>query len=75
MTTTVPTCPKCNGPITRALDMPYGWWEWNGEGYVHCTAATRVDMAPWVHADCMGELRNFHPHDNLSPRKPRVVAS
>jgi hypothetical protein len=58
-----PICPKCNAPITRALDLPYGWWEWNGERYVHTTAATRVDVAPWVHADCMGELRPFHPDD------------
>jgi hypothetical protein len=75
MSASVPVCPNCNQPITRALDMPYGWWEWNGEGYVHTTQATRVDMAPWVHADCMGELRNFHPHDNLAPRKPRAVAA
>jgi len=34
-----------------------------GDGYVLCTASKRVDVAPWVHADCMGELRPFHPQD------------
>jgi len=27
-----PTCPACGKPVTRALDLPYGWWEWTGEG-------------------------------------------
>ena len=67
-----PICPKCDQPITRALDVPYGWWEWNGSGYVHATAATRVDVAPWVHADCMGELRSFHPHDYPTQRRAAV---
>jgi hypothetical protein len=58
-----PTCPNCGQPITRALDLPYGWWEWTGEGYEARTASTRVDVAPWVHYDCLGELRSFHPHD------------
>lgn len=61
-----PTCPSCGKPVTRALDLPYGWWEWEGDGYVHRTAATRVDVAPWVHADCMSELRPFHPADYRS---------
>lgn len=62
-----PTCPNCDQPITRALDAPYGWWEWNDvEGrYDHATAATRVDVAPWVHHDCMGELRDFHPQNRF----------
>ena len=61
----VPTCPNCGAPITRALDAPYGWWEWEDDRYVRRTAATggRVDVAPWVHYDCLGELREFHPQD------------
>lgn len=58
-----PLCPNCGGPITRAIDVPYGWWEWTGERYEPRNAATRVDVSPWVHTDCMGELRHFHPQD------------
>jgi len=60
-----PTCPNCGAAITRALDAPYGWWEWEGDRYVRQTAAGKghVDVAPWVHWDCMGELREFHPED------------
>ena len=60
-----PTCPKCGAPIERALDLPYGWWEWSDGRYVRRTAAPpgQVDVAPWVHWDCMGELREFHPQD------------
>jgi len=62
-----PTCPGCGQPVTRALDLPYGWWEWDSDHYVLRTASTRVDVSPWVHADCMGELREFHPHDFGTP--------
>ena len=48
-----PNCPKCGKPVTRAVDVPY--------------AATRVDVAPWVHLDCMGELRSFHPQNPVTP--------
>ena len=60
-----PTCPKCGKAITRALDLPYGWWEWDDGRYVRRTAAAagHVDVAPWVHWDCMEELREFHPQD------------
>ena len=58
-----PLCPRCGKPVMRALDLPYGWWEWDGSRYVHNVASDRVDVAPWVHADCMGELREFHPQD------------
>ena len=63
-----PNCPQCGKPLTRVLDLPYGWWEWNGSEYELTTASTRVDVAPWVHADCMGELREFHPQDVAAPR-------
>jgi len=58
-----PMCPHCGKAVTRVLDLPYGWWEWREDAYVLCTASSRVDVAPWVHADCMGELRPFHPQD------------
>ena len=58
-----PICSSCNRPITRALDLPYGWWEWNGKRYELHTASQGVDVAPWVHADCMNQLREFHPAD------------
>ena len=61
-----PNCPACGQPITRALDAPYGWWEWDGSKYVAKNQATRVDMAPWVHYDCMGELRDFHPQNPVT---------
>ncbi len=68
-----PICPNCDQPITRALDAPYGWWEWDGERYTLTTAASgTVDVAPWVHYDCMGELRQFHPHDYGTAR-PRAA--
>lgn len=60
-----PICPNCGGPLTRVVDVPYGWWEWDESSgsYRMCTAASRVDVSPWVHAECMGELRQFHPQD------------
>jgi len=58
-----PLCPHCGTPITRVLDAPYGYWEWSDGEYKPRTAATRVDVAPWLHWDCMGELRDFHPQD------------
>lgn len=64
-----PICPNCNQPITRALDAPYGWWEWDDAKakYVLRTAAPEghVDTAPWVHWDCMRELRHFHPQNEF----------
>lgn len=64
-----PICPKCGDPIDRVVDVPYGWWEWNATkgAYVLTTAATRVDVSPWVHTACMGELRHFHPQNPVVP--------
>ncbi len=62
-----PTCPHCGEPITRVLDLPYGWWEWDGDRFRLTTASSRVDVAPWVHAGCMGELRDFHPENPVTP--------
>ena len=68
--TGAPICPHCQKPITRALDAPYGFWEWNGERYELKTASARVDVSPWVHWDCMGELRDFHPQDPVTAPAP-----
>jgi hypothetical protein len=67
-----PNCPNCGKALTRVLDAPYGWWEWDAstESFRNTTAATRVDVAPWVHADCMGELRNFHPQNTVVAVSP-----
>ena len=64
-----PICPNCGEPINKVVDVPYGWWEWNAEKgkYVLTTAATRVDVAPWVHTGCMKELRAFHPQNQVTP--------
>jgi hypothetical protein len=75
---TAPICPNCNQPITRALDAPYGWWEWDDadDRFVLRTAAKPgvVDVAPWVHWDCMGELRTFHPQDfGAAPARAKVT--
>lgn len=59
-----PICSTCKQPIDRALDLPYGWWEWNGMRYVLHTASQGVDVAPWVHADCMNQLCDLHPADH-----------
>jgi hypothetical protein len=62
-----PQCPNCGEPIDKVVDVPYGWWQWNGDQYVLTTAATSVDVAPWVHVACMGELRKFHPQNPVVP--------
>ena len=30
-------------------------------------AGWRMDVAPWVHTGCMGELRKFHPQNPVTP--------
>ncbi len=62
-----PNCPHCGKPITRVLDAPYGSWEWDGLRYRLRTASSRVDVSPWLHWECMGELREFHPQDVVAP--------
>jgi hypothetical protein len=61
-----PTCPGCGEPLTRVLDLPYGFWEWDGHGYHLRSTSDRVDVAPWACASCLAELRNFHPQDAVS---------
>lgn len=64
-----PNCPNCGQPLHRVIDVPYGWWEWDAAtgSYRPQNAASRVDVAPWVHVACMGELRHFHPQDPVAP--------
>jgi hypothetical protein len=64
----VPTCPNCGAPVTRILDLAYGYWEWDatGDKYMHRTCSNRVDVAPWVHDGCLGELRELHPQNDYS---------
>lgn len=64
----VPQCPNCDQPVNRILDLAYGYWQWSDEagGYVHQTCSDRVDVAPWVHDQCMGELRDLHPQNDYS---------
>jgi hypothetical protein len=62
----MPICPHCGQPVTRILDLAYGYWQWNDEKqqYDHKTCSTRVDVAPWIHDACMGELRDLHPQND-----------
>ncbi len=62
----VPDCPNCGSPVTRILDLAYGYWQWSDEteSYEHRTCSERVDVAPWIHHDCMGELRDLHPQND-----------
>lgn len=64
----VPTCPNCGEPATRILDLAYGYWEWDAaaDRFTHRTCSTRVDVSPWVHDACMGELRHLHPQNDYS---------
>jgi hypothetical protein len=64
----MPTCPNCGEPVTRILDLAYGYWEWDdtAQRYTHRTCSTRVDVAPWVHDACMGELRDLHPQNDYT---------
>ena len=58
-----PTCPSCDKPLTKVLDLPYGYWEWTGAKYELRSTSERVDVAPWACAGCLSELRPFHPQD------------
>jgi hypothetical protein len=62
-----PTCPGCGEPLARVLDLPYGYWQWDGERYKLSSTSTRVDVAPWACAGCLTELRDFHPQNDVVP--------
>ena len=63
-----PTCPSCGTTVTRILDLAYGYWEWDAadDRFVHRTCSNRVDVSPWVHDECLGELRDLHPQNDYS---------
>ncbi len=61
-----PTCPGCGHPLERVLDLPYGYWEWDGGAYRLRSTSPRVDAAPWACAGCLAELRDFHPQNELA---------
>lgn len=58
-----PLCPNCEAPLETVLDLPYGYWAWTGSSYELRHQSDRVDVAPWVCASCLHELRHFHPQD------------
>lgn len=58
-----PKCPGCGEPLDRVLDVPYGYWQWNGSAYELKSTSERVDVSPWACASCLAELREFHPQD------------
>jgi hypothetical protein len=64
----IPTCPNCGKEVDRILDLAYGYWEWEParERFVHRTCSNRVDVSPWVHDRCMGELRDLHPQNDYT---------
>lgn len=61
-----PSCPGCGQPLTRVLDLPYGFWEWDGGSYRLRHTSDRVDNAPWACAACLAELREFHPQNDYA---------
>lgn len=64
-----PTCPGCGQPLIRVLDLPYGYWEWDDTAYRWRSTSDRVDVSPWACADCLTELRAFHPQDVHEPSR------
>lgn len=60
---TAPTCPNCGEALDVVLDIPYGYWAWNGTRYELRHQSERVDTAPWACGKCLRELRTFHPQD------------
>lgn len=61
-------CPHCHEPLDVVLDLPYGYWKWDGARYVLTTTGPGVDVAPWVCRSCLRELRSFHPQDVTAER-------
>ncbi len=58
-----PICPHCGAALERVLDLPYGYWGWNGERYEMRFTGAGVALSPWACAACLTELRDFHPQD------------
>ena len=58
-----PTCPGCGQALTRVVDLPYGYWEWDGTVYRHRYSAEGVVVPEFACAACLGGLPEFHPED------------
>ncbi len=61
-----PKCPSCGEALTNVLDLPYGYWKWDGTEYKLTSTSERVDVTPWACAACLTELQGFHPQDAVS---------
>ena len=64
---TPPACPHCGEDLEAVLDLPYGYWEWDGFEYKHRATATGVDVPEFACANCLGGLAGFHPAGIPSP--------
>ena len=58
---TPPVCPHCAESLEAVLDLPYGYWEWDGFEYKHRATATGVDVPEFACANCLGGVVGFHP--------------
>ena len=56
-------CPHRGESLDQVLDLPYGYWEWDGERYNLKSTADTVNVAPWTCNSCLRSLRPFHPQD------------
>ena len=75
-----PTCPGCDKPLTRVLDIPYGFWEWSGEAYKLRSTSDRVDVAEFLlHRHAASHVREskrcapVSSVDRTHQREQRVV--
>ncbi|MHB1923316.1 MAG: hypothetical protein ACYCSJ_01345 [Acidimicrobiales bacterium] len=65
-----PTCPGCGEALTRVVDLPYGYWEWDGAAYRHRYSVEGVVVPEFACAACLGGLPEFHPEDVQPARTP-----
>lgn len=65
-----PICPSCSEPLHRVVDLPYGYWEWDGTRYRARSTTTGVSAPEFACAACLTGLPGFHPQDAL----PAVAA-
>jgi len=64
---TPPPCPHCGESLEEVLDLPYGYWEWDGFEYKLRATATGVDVPEFACANCLAGLAGFHPAGIPSP--------
>lgn len=70
-----PACPHCGKILELVLDLPYGYWEWDGFEYKLRATATGVDVPEFACANCLAGIIGFHPCDITSPFDIAVVAT